>query len=106
MLESMKDSLPMIQIFIDENYLIAHTLQCMDRWSSDNNRDDIVAFQNLAWEKSHKLYDVLAGREWAYKPSVLEPDNLRNLGNELIEYLEFLKKSEEFKKVFNQVELY
>ena len=45
---------------IDNQHLIVHTLASNNRFSSEENREDIVAFQNYAWGISQHCYNFLA----------------------------------------------
>jgi hypothetical protein len=49
---------------VKDDYLVAHTLGSMGeaRFSSTDQRGDIVALQNLAWSISEPCYDLVAGR--------------------------------------------
>jgi hypothetical protein len=99
---------------IDDEYLIAHTLSSIkdSQFSSKENKDDIVNFQNYAWNKSNSSYNFLIGRPYhlIYIPgsNVLSKNIKKNIEvlENLPDYLNKLKESKEFIKIKKQVEEY
>ncbi len=99
-----------LNFVVDKNYLVAHTLSCMKQsgFSSQKYKKDIVAFQNYAWNKSQKVYDLLVGR-FSFFPDDLNTKNLKSLAkelNQLSKFLDQLSRSKEFKKIYSQTEKY
>jgi hypothetical protein len=95
---------------IDKDYLIYHTLKSIgqERFSSQKYIKDIVNFQNYAWEKDKVLYDLLIGR-FVVKPKNFQEKKylevLKRL-KDIENYLDFLKKSKYFKKIYKQTKNY
>lgn len=90
---------------IDDNYLIWHVLTSMEdtRFSSTKYKQDIVNFQNYAWDENEGLYNFLIGR--------IHPSNLAGAKlNENIEkipgYLRTLKQSQQYEKLLQQTKDY
>ena len=88
---------------INENYLIPHTLASMgaNKFSSKKYQKEIVDFQNFAWGKSEKIYNLLVGR--------LSPEDVfdvENLVKEIPDFFKNLKKSNEYKKVLLRTQTY
>lgn len=90
-----------IRFLIDENYSISHILSSMKDgdFSSSAFKKDIVALQNTAWLESKECYNLLVGR---LAPGDLSEANL----NKIIPFFKKVKKSKEYKKVFQQTEKY
>ena len=90
---------------IDSDHLIVHTLSSMgnDRFSSTKYKKDIVAFQTYAWRKCRPCYNLLVGRS-----SAIEVANgqLQKTIRHLPKYLNELKKSKQYKKIYHQTEVY
>jgi hypothetical protein len=102
----------MLKLFfkIDKDYLIYHTLKSMGRecFSSEKYKKNIVTFQNYAWEKDKVLYDLLIGRS-EFKPKDFQEKKYLKLLERLKDiesYLDFLKKSKYFKKIYKQTKSY
>jgi hypothetical protein len=95
---------------IDKDYLIYHTLKSMgkERCSSEKYMKDIVNFQNYAWEKDKVLYDLLIGRFIVKPKDFQEKKYLKILKRlkDIENYLDFLKKSKYFKKIYKQTKSY
>lgn len=92
-----------LNFLINDNYLITHTLASMgsERFSSKKYQKEIVAFQNFAWKKSQKIYNLLVGR--------LSPDDIlsiENLSKELPYFLKILKNSNQYKKILLRTKSY
>src|SRR3989338_1983326 len=88
---------------INENYLITHTLASMgaNKFSSKKYQKEIVDFQNFAWKKSERAYNLLVGR--------LSPEDIfdiKNLVKEIPELFETLKKSDYYKRVLIRTKTY
>src|SRR3989344_1401872 len=88
---------------INDNYLIVHTLASMgaNKFSSKKYQKEIVDFQNFAWEKSRKIYNLLVGR--------LSPEDIfdvEKLVKEIPDFFKNLKKSDEYKKVLLRTQAY
>jgi hypothetical protein len=95
---------------IDKDYLIYHTLKSIGQksFSSEKYKKDIIAFQNYAWEKDKFLYDLLIGR-FVVKPKDFQEKKYLKLLQRLKDiesYLDFLKKSKYFKKIYEQTKNY
>lgn len=99
---------------INEDYLIFHTLSNMDneRFSSDKDRKDVVAFQDYAWEVDNDLYNVTVGRlhKLRFIDSIgiikKKTQDILNKNDELDVYFDDLKNSKEFKIIKNQTQEY
>jgi len=92
-----------LNFLINNNYLIAHTLASMgaDKFSSKKYQKEIVDFQNFAWKKSEKVYNLLVGR--------LSPEdffNIENLAKEILDFFKVLKKGDQYKKVLLRTQTY
>ncbi len=92
-----------VNFVINNRHLIAHTVSSMDqsRFSSQEHREDIVAFQNFAWGASERCYDFIAGR--------LPPEQFFASGGTFEEVNAFLlqmEQSSEFGKIRKQTEEY
>ncbi|MBI2019366.1 hypothetical protein HYS95_01695 [Candidatus Daviesbacteria bacterium] len=88
---------------IDNRHLIKHTIACMDnsRFSSEEHREDLVAFQDSARKESERCYDYIAGR--------VSPEQFAASGGTLEEVTGFLTRIEqgsEFEKIRQQTEIY
>lgn len=94
-----------LKFTIDRTYLISHTLSSMasDRFSSPKYKEDIVAFQNFAWEKSQSLYNFLIAR---FVPESWLDSELSKLEIDLPKYIIELQKSKEFKRLLSQTQSY
>lgn len=91
---------------VDASYLIAHTLSSMEdsRFSSKENRKDIVDFQNVAWELSSDSYNFLVGR--GASPGMIIEGKLEAIAQGIDSYLKALKATNEFKKIEQQTNDY
>jgi len=94
---------------INQDYLVAHTLVSTDggHFSSEEHKQDIVAFQDYAWEVSGDLYNSI--------PERTNVEMLLKLGSfseyakrvgQLDDYFAKLKQSKKFKIIFEQAEKY
>ncbi len=94
-----------LNFLIDDNYLIVHTLASMasDRFSSQEYKKTIVAFQDFAWKKSETCYNFLIAR---FYPEFWLDYKVSELSQKLTQYLDFLKKSASFGKILEQTKNY
>lgn len=94
-----------LSFLIDDNYLIAHTLASMNPrgFSSQEYKNDIVAFQNFAWKKSETCYNFLVARFYPELWLGCKADELLQF---LPQYLDFLVQSASFKPILKQTEDY
>jgi hypothetical protein len=95
---------------IDKDYLIYHTLKSIGReyFSSQKYKKDIIAFKNYAWEKDQVFYNLLIGR-FEFKPKDFQEKKYLEILKRLKDiesYLDFLKKSKYFKKIYKQTKNY
>lgn len=86
-----------VNFLIDKNYLLVHTLSGKDKFSSDDHKEDVVAFQNLAWRKSEKNYNLLInGTSWEktekYLMTLIKSAAFKFLLKQTQDYLIFCKK--------------
>lgn len=95
---------------INEDYLIAHTLISTNEkrdFSSQENKEDIVAFQDYAWGVSEDLYNVIPERTSV--ETLLYVGGLGEYAkrvSQLDNYFQKLKQSKEFKVILRQTEAY
>jgi len=90
---------------INKDYLIYHTLLCMDHeadFSSSKYKKDIVNFQNYAWKIDKTLYELLILRLRRLNPFNFE----NNIFSKIPNYLKTLKQSKYFQKIYQQTENY
>jgi len=98
-----------LNFVIDKNYLIKHTLTCAEHnlFSSDKNKKDVLDFNRYALKQSSKCYDFLVG---TFSPSAINEKNLKSfiksINDELPKFLNEVKCSKEFKKIYSQTEKY
>ncbi len=95
-----------INFKIDETYLITHILAMCEpnRYSSDEHRRDIVDLQNVAWDASKDLFNMIVGRPYPFIYS--NKEELTNLGPRLVKYFETIRNHDVFRKVLGQTQDY
>lgn len=90
---------PSIKFILSENYLIAYTLAKSS--ASGRYSEDVVAFQNLAWEKDQSTYKKLMHSELSPEQTVT-PEFVREFGD----FFELLKATPEFAVIRQQTQDY
>jgi len=92
---------------IDESYLICHTLKnsSSDRFSSKDQKSDIVALQNAAWKASELNYKFLAGSLFD-NPIDVSKQFLESITRSIPEYLASLQASPEYAVIYKQTKEY
>ena len=86
---------------INEDYLIAHTLYSTsgDRFSSDRNKENIVAFQNKAWDISQRGYNFVVGRFFPEGIIDTPLEEIVEVVRESQDLVRELRKTDEYQKI-------
>lgn len=98
-----------LDFIIDKNYLIQHTLKYVEtnRFSSEENREDILNFAGHVFQRSPYYYDILVG---VFSPqNIMErslDDFLQKLAGGLPNFLGEIKESKKFEEILSQTEKY
>ena len=98
-----------LSFVVDKDYLIAHTLANAgeQQFSSEKYKKDIVAFQDYAWDVSSELYGNVPGvRREDLLASQRGIEQYKKKAAQLPNYFTKLKKSKEFRKIYEQTEQY
>lgn len=90
-----------MDFIVDENYLVSHTLASAEhgRFSSEESKQDIAAFQRDAWQESKDCYQLLVGKS---TPEVLTKSNLPGLSKSLSRFLESVKQGPSLANIYSQ----
>lgn len=89
-----------VNFVIDENYVIYNIFtRDFHNQSSKEDRAAVISFQNLAWEKSPKCYNILRGK---WEPAYLTNESIASLSKEMEVFFSSIKESKEYIKILDQ----
>ena len=92
-----------LEFLINEDYLVAHTLYCMDKFSSEKNKKLIVDFQNYAWKVSKEMYNFVARSSY---PELWLDDKSKKQTADLLDFFRKLKANPNYKQIYKQTSEY